>query len=937
MAPKSKQADPKAKAKAEGKAKAKAESAKKDEEAKKRKAEEKPEASKKEAKTEAGQTASTKEPVEKDAPADSRAALDKPVVFEPAATTLNVLPSLGGKVLMTLSDGGMSYLTAGARANVGVKAGRYMFEIKIVEALAPPEVPMAARKAIIPKQLVRVGFSTASEDLLFGTTEGAKQMCVDSEGMLNMAGQKTMTGTKFGKEHVVALVLNLDPKSANANTVTLYRDGKKATESYKLPEALVGQALYPQVNYRNCSVQVNFGPVPLKELPFKCRTLATAAKADVVVTPSPLGKDGKGKVVFPVGMPDKGYFDWVDDFMKQNPTYVELSDRKLVDWTIKSGWPKMRVDSTRESVDKPLFAFGIPAMEDLSCRRIINTVAPLVPRNYVVVEMKSNLDSADRAVNLTRFSKAKYSRTAKVVMGTPSDEFKEAQQALMLKAKQDKATAAWKQRVVDKKKKKEAAARVRQLEAIRKAADEKRKKAIEEAQKRAAAAKAKAEALKKEKAEKAEKEAKEKEAAEKAKEGGEEDKKDEDVKMEDAVKEEAAEGEEKKAEETKEEAKEDAKEETKEEPKEEAKEEPKEEAKEEAKKEEPESDEEPEPVAELTEEEKAKPFVKKTLADMSQGALASGLAKFSVPTTSEGFDDIDFEWDSEAACVEMLSEWVQEQKRTCRLDNLVPGTWFEENFKAWSKTLKEYQSACKTYQANKKPKKEGDEEEEEPDVVISDVEDIKDVGGGKPLFADFIAEDWILAELRMNLYLCVQGFLKDCGDDERTGMPEKHLDYYYAKYFKRQLVPKLFNVEKMSDVLTNFAKQVVNLTDTGIVELNLEGEQESCDVFVKFAAETRRERQRRIDAGDETAKIKFQPNCLGTSVPVVKTNQPGLVGTPVSQASTPTAASPTAAGVVRPVGASPRPRGGAPSWPGGGGWPGMPGSASPPGAASWSW
>merc|ERR1712061_55007 len=45
----------------------------------------------------------------------------------------------------------------------------------------------------------------------------------------------------------------------------------------------------------------------------------------------------------------------------------------------------------------------------------------------------------------------------------------------------------------------------------------------------------------------------------------------------------------------------------------------------------------------------------------------------------------------------------------------------------------------------------------------------------------------------------------------------------------------------------------------GVLESTLSEEPETFDVFVKLTEENRRERQRRIDAGDETAKIKFSP------------------------------------------------------------------------------
>jgi len=122
----------------------KVEEKKEETDAKKRKADEsKEEPPKKEAKKETASKATESEEMEdgaereKDAPLDKRPILKDTVSFNPSDTTLNVIPTVGGRVLMALSDGGMQYLIAGARANIGIKAGRYMYEVKIIEALNP--------------------------------------------------------------------------------------------------------------------------------------------------------------------------------------------------------------------------------------------------------------------------------------------------------------------------------------------------------------------------------------------------------------------------------------------------------------------------------------------------------------------------------------------------------------------------------------------------------------------------------------------------------------------------------------------------------------------------------------------------------------------------------------------------------------------------------
>merc|ERR1719333_1754510 len=72
--------------------------------------------------------------LEEDAPADSRKRVAADAVsMNLADTTLNVLPTAGGKLLGALHEGGLQYLLAGARAGVGVKAGRYLFEVRLTE------------------------------------------------------------------------------------------------------------------------------------------------------------------------------------------------------------------------------------------------------------------------------------------------------------------------------------------------------------------------------------------------------------------------------------------------------------------------------------------------------------------------------------------------------------------------------------------------------------------------------------------------------------------------------------------------------------------------------------------------------------------------------------------------------------------------------------
>merc|ERR1712125_70952 len=77
------------------------------------------------------------------------------------------------------------------------------------------------------------------------------------------------------------------------------------------------------------------------------------------------------------------------------------------------------------------------------------------------------------------------------------------------------------------------------------------------------------------------------------------------------------------------------------------------------------------------------------------------------------------------------------------------------------------------------------------DLRVADVEDVNDIGNGEPLFAKFDYEDWVLLSLRYEMHVLCHSFRRDCGDPGHPGIPEPHLGFYYAKYFKKPLNIKL--------------------------------------------------------------------------------------------------------------------------------------------------
>jgi len=723
--------------------------------------------------------------LEEDAPADSRKKLAPGTAcMSEADCTLNVMPTAGGSVLMCLGEGGFQYLLASARSTVGLKGGRYMFEARIVENLTPE----SGGKAPGAKQVVRIGFSLAGSSLFLADTEDS--ICFDSEGFFQHGKQRVKCGTTRVDRGTYGVLLNLDQKSANANTVSLFKNGTRVGSPQAIPENFKGKALYPTITYRNATVSVNFGPSPSAPLPFTCRMISDAAADDVEVSKVVEPKDGKYEVVYPVALPDQGLFDWVDDFIAKNPNYTELSERKIIEWAAKSGITRPKGHHIRGCNDKPEAGFGIPSLDDGSVRRVLSGVAPLLKRNYVVAEVKANLMAAERNRSLAQFSSPKWSKVAKVIIGKPD----KAYSARVLQAI-----------LADKKAKAESEKKKKQAEVTRKRLLAERAKKAEEAKRaRMAAQKKKA-------------------------------------------------GDESVAEEKEEEEK------------------PVEEEK---------MDDVEDVVVELTEEEKATVHRKLPLPDLTEKVLAKTCSKFAMPTKEEGFKDIQFVWEGADKCEERLREFVLELKRTSKAEDLQPSAWFKEKWAECQKLLQEWRKKHNDWKdPNRKKgllerkkaalKKQAEEaagegnkaeevkipevDAEELDVLA--VEDVTDIGSGEPLFANFVYEDWTLLSTRLELHLLLHAFKKDLNDPDRVSFPENHLDFYYTKYFKKSFSPKTFGKQKVADVI-ELIRDSVALGDRGFLSALLD-EDTPAAKFVNLAEEHRRDRQRRVDAGDETALLKF--------------------------------------------------------------------------------
>jgi len=308
----------------------------------------------------------------------------------------------------------------------------------------------------------------------------------------------------------------------------------------------------------------------------------------------------------------------------------------------------------------------------------------------------------------------------------------------------------------------------------------------------------------------------------------------------------------------------------------------KEEEKAEEKVEEEKAPEEPEEPVLLTDAEKASVFRKGEAPDMAPTLVSKAFANFSVPNQSEGFDAIDFLWQTEAASASHLQAYILERKLSSVVETLTPGDWFKKEHKDWQASViswKKRQTEWKNpslkkallakIAAEKKAAKAADAEEGAPeeadaepvkidaeDLDIFSVEDVMDIGSGEPLFANFAFEDWALLSLRFELHMLVHAFRKDMADPERTGFQEVHASFYYQKYFHKQWSNKTYGKSSFKEVI-ELIKENVALSEAGVLEAIL-GEEAQAKSFVHLVEEHRRDRLRRLEAGVESAELKFQ-------------------------------------------------------------------------------
>lgn len=714
----------------------------------------------------AKEPAKPKEP-EADAVEETRDTIVLENTVNIAESSVNVLPVQSTGVLTTFNDCGLQHLFAGARSTVGLKGGRYMFEVKILETQSRMEHNTHGQ-GMQTRHLARIGLSKQGTSPLLGKESDC--ICIDSDGYLTLGKEgdrKRVFNQALGRFATLAVVVNQDSTSELCNTISFFKDGTRILDPQPIPDSLKGQALFPTVAYKNMSVQMNLGPLPQRQLPFKCNMVSRAAAEDAIISNTALPE--QPEVYFPIGLPEQGFFDFVDGFLAENPSVLELSERKVCDWAIQSG---LRKTSEGASRDKLNAKFGVPEIDDGSVKKMLQHTAPPLRRSCIIPELKANWSAPTRKLALKHF--VGYKKVALVVVGEPNEEYKTRVQSLILGEKRKKAEEERRKAKLEQKRKKDLERKKKML--TKKASDP------EEA-------------------------------------------------------------------------------------------------------EEPEEPEE-ELVVELTDEERAVVHRKNAKPDLQEEVLSKAYSSFTLPSNEDGFDEIRYIWQPQEKAELVLKEWMFNKKLTQRVEDIKVGDKFREANQKWLASVRQWRIAQdnwknpakkkqllakladakkKAFEKRKKEAEEAGDEIPEPEeemeidfefLDVDAVEDVADIGNGQPLFSEFAHEDWQLLSTRYELHLLVHSFRADLNDADRPGFSEKDLAFYYNRYFKKTFDFRMFGVKDLAGLMA-ISKDIVSVTPpNNFIDVPLPDDADVA-VFVKATEEHRRDRQRRLDAGDESAQLKF--------------------------------------------------------------------------------
>ncbi|OVA14433.1 SPla/RYanodine receptor subgroup [Macleaya cordata] len=318
-----------------------------------------------------------------------------------------------------LHEQGFAYCWSGARANVGIKGGKYCFGCKIISAQNVEMVDTPPDQ----QHVCRVGISRG-DDTVASLGETEYSYGFGGTGKFSNSGKFSNFGEKFGVGDTIVCVVNLENKPLAS--VGFWKNGKwlgTAGEFDVGPNGLGlvnspvrnlqwETAVFPHVLLKNVVVQMQFsvedGLVPEEGFkPWDC----AYEDGNAVMGPNFLNPKNC-ELIMMVGLPASGKTTWAEKWVKERPEkrYVLLGTNLALDQMKVPGL--VRKKNYGERFDRLMDrATGI--------FNILLSRAAKTPRNYIIDQ--TNVYKSARKRKLKPF--VNYHKIAVVIFPKP-DELK---------------------------------------------------------------------------------------------------------------------------------------------------------------------------------------------------------------------------------------------------------------------------------------------------------------------------------------------------------------------------------------------------------------------------------------------------------------------------------------------------------------------------------
>lgn len=154
-------------------------------------------------------------------------------------------------------------------------------------------------------------------------------------------------------------------------------------------------------------------------------------------------KDGKCEMILPIGVPDEGTYDVVDQFLKKSPgKYCEISERAIHHWCSVSGilhGKDANMQGGDKTNDKP--ASYDTSVDPVQTKKTLVALAKSLRRNVVIMGVADNLTAEARKKYASEFTSVFCTKKALVSVGKPPKDYAEAQREQERALLQKKADA----------------------------------------------------------------------------------------------------------------------------------------------------------------------------------------------------------------------------------------------------------------------------------------------------------------------------------------------------------------------------------------------------------------------------------------------------------------------------------------------------------------